>query len=376
MQDNKRMPALTWRGTLAMSVALLGVWSCQVATTQPTLDTEKTLNPGKAQQTNTLRPNAPKVEDNTVVRSPIRVSDEVKSAFPEGPEAVLEGTIVDQFGMPAVNVPVKSALETVTTDATGHYQVKVPSGPDVHVRFAANSDAFVFADEYVSVFPNETLKFDTELLALDSKVTPVKAGEAAVVGSSDVTKVLRETASQRREYRNSFGLLQSSQADVVAELEAKGIPAVQLTIPEGALLGDARVRLSWLNPLPRPGKPNGDLYGPLETYTEWVNNEGQVRDESVPLTPVNFADINLGGASIAPGAELTIKWVVGPEVLDKYPIEMSNGQAFLPCYTYDQATRTWAIPVLARVFTENGYTWAEYKMRNSTPPQVTPESAS
>lgn len=382
LKGNEARPG---RVALALAAASLAVWSCTNAPVVAPGATEGRVGANIAKPTgNTPAANTPGANNPTgnapanpaapIVRSPLVNDPAVLEGYPTGPDGTLSGRLLDQYGNPAVGVSVISPSETAKTDASGRYTVKVPASPDVHVRFGGADDAFVFFDHHLSVLPQAELTMDNEILALDKVVTEIKSGKPGVATSSDLSQVLRETSSQRRQFRSGFGLLQSQSA-IEQDLEARGLKAVYLTVPEGAIIGDAKVRLSWLNPLPRSGKPFGDLYGPLETYTDWdeAKQSAVPKTNVVPLGPVNFADINLGpNASLAPGASVSVKWVVSPEVLSTYPIQMVDGKAFFPCYTYNDKTQVWDIPVLATVFQENGYTWAEYTMRSSAPPVVDP----
>lgn len=388
MKLMKAVEARPGRVALALATASLAVWSCTnapvVAPGASETKTTANVKPGVSAPTattpgaNTPAANAPAGNNPSVItRSPIINDAAMVAAFPQGPEGSVSGKLLDQYGNPAAGATVSTSLETVTADASGNYKVRVPSGADVHVRFGTGEDGFVFFDHHMTVMPQAELTFDNEVLALDKQVTSIPSGKAGVATSSDLSKVLQETSTQRRQFSAGYGLLQS-QSDIEKDLEAKGLKAVYLTIPDGAIIGDAKVRLSWLNPMPRSGKPYGDLYGPLETYTDWdaTKKTGVPQQKVVPLGPVNFADIQLGkDASLAPGATVTVKWVVGPEVLKTYPIQMVDGKAFFPCYTYNEKTQVWDIPVLATVFEENGYTWAEYSMRGSEPPKVDPPAS-
>jgi len=312
--------------------------------------------------------------DPTIVRSPIHVTDEVRNAYPQGPDGTISGHLIDQFGSPAQGVSVHTSRGTATTDKDGFYTIAAASGPVVWIRYGEINDSkFVYFDDHLPVLPTEEVVHDSSILQMDDTVTHVESGHAAIAKSSPLDKVLADSSMHRREARLDFGLLAASDNQtIVDDLDHRGLSAVQITIPQGALIGTADVRLTWLNPLPMPGKPNGDLYGPLTTTTDWDGTQGVPGSTVVPLAPVNFADINLGpNCHIAPGAELTVKWVVGPDTLTAFPLSINgNDDLLLPCYTYDPAAQQWAIPVVARVFKEHGYTWAEYHMHGDTPPCV------
>lgn len=378
MKVMKALEAKPGRVALALAAASLAVWSCTNAPVAAPGATEGRVGANIKPGATTAAPGAttPNANPGTaadpsvIARSPLSNDPAMVAAFPQGPDGTLSGKLLDQYGNPAVGVSVVTPSETVKSDSTGHYSVKVPASPDVHVRFGGPQDGYVFFDHHLTVLPQAEYTMDNEILALDKVVTEIKSGKPGVATSSPLDQVLRETSTQRRQFASGFGLLQNQSA-IEKDLEAKGLKAVYLTVPEGAIIGDAKVRLSWLNPMPRAGKPFGDLYGPLETYTDWDNGQAVPKTNVVPLGPVNFADIDLGpNASLAPGASVSVKWVVSPEVLSTYPIQMVDGKAFFPCYTYNDKTQVWDIPVLATVFQENGYTWAEYTMRSSAPPVV------
>ncbi len=305
----------------------------------------------------------------------VQVDPEVLAATPKGATAVITGRVVDEKGLPAAGVPVMTDLQKTTTNAEGFYSLTVDAVPGAPIRFGANETGFVPFDDFVSLFPEETYRYDTQVLSLDDNVTKIDVAKGGTATSGALETVLGELSASRPSGSNpkqTFGLLQAP------DMGTSGLKAVYLEIPPGGLIlpegqTEATVRLTWLNPLPRPNKPYGDLYGPLQTYTAWDASAkaGTKGEEQVAFNPVNFADLDIGDAKIAPGAELRVKWVVGPEVLAKYPVSMSNGQAFMPCYQYDTG-EGWTKPVLATVFEEDGHTWTQYTMRGSNPPPVVP----
>lgn len=304
-----------------------------------------------------------------------QVDPAVAATLPKDAKAVITGRVVDEKGQPAAGVPVITDLETTTTNAEGFYSLKIQAMPGSAIRFGGNEAGFVPFDDFVSLFPDETFRYDTQVLSLDDNVTKIDVTKGGTATSGALETVLGELSVNRPSAsnpKNTFGLLQAP------DMGTNGLKAVYLEIPPGGLIlpdgqTEATVRLTWLNPMPRPQKPYGDLYGPLQTYTQWDSSAkaGTKVEEQVGFDPVNFADLDIGDAKIAPGAELRVKWVVGPEVLAKYPIQMSNGQAFMPCYQYDTG-EGWTKPVLATVFQEDGHTWTQYTMRGSNPPAVVP----
>jgi len=303
----------------------------------------------------------------------VNVDPGVAAAFPKG-EATIIGRIVDEAGKPAAGVPVTTDKQKTTTNAEGWYQIKVDAAADAAIRVGGNDAGFVPFDDFIGVFPKEMYRYDTQVLSLDDNVTKIDITTGGVAKSSSLTKVLGELSVNRptasgSNPRQTFGLLQAPTVGEGMAAVYMEIPAGALTRPDGSTNTD--VTLTWLNPLPREGKPNGDLYGPLQTYTSWDsgNAVGVKGDEIVAFAPVNFADLDLGGAVITPGREIKIKWVVGPEVLKQFPLPMSNGQAFMPCYQYEDG-EGWTKPVLATVFEDSGYTWTQYAMRGSNAPTV------
>ena len=307
----------------------------------------------------------------------VQVDPEVLAATPKGQKATVTGRVVDEKGKPAVGVPVMTDLQVTTTNAEGFYTIEIDAVPASPIRFGGNAAGFVPFDDFISPFAEETLRYDTQVLNLDSNVTKIDVTKGGTATSGALDTVLSDLSVNRPSATNpreTFGLLQAP------DMGTSGLKAVYLEIPPGGLIlpdgqTEATVRLTWLNPLPRgPEKPYGDLYGPLQTYTAWDSSArtGAKVDQQVAFNPVNFADLDIGDAKIAPGAELRVKWVVGPDVLAKYPIQMSNGQAFMPCYQYDTG-EGWTKPVLATVFTEDGHTWTQYTMRGSNSPTVVPE---
>jgi hypothetical protein len=305
----------------------------------------------------------------TWTRPAVYVDPEVTKAFPKEGEGLLVGRIVDDKGNPASNVPVLTELEQTTTNADGWYQIKIKASPAAPVRVGANAAGYVPFDDFLGVYPNETLTYHTQVLRLDKQVTRINIKTGGVAHSTPLegTVAAGLANASALDPARAFGLFKLSDEELYT---------VYMTVPPGALeLPDGEeeteIRLTWLDPLPRQGKPYGDLYGPLQTYTLWddATRTGTPTDQIAPFLPVNFADLDLGGARIKPGAEVRVKWVVGKEVEKQYPIRLTNGQAFFPCYQYDFGTG-WTKPVLAQVFQEKGYFWAEYTMRGSNSPEV------
>lgn len=297
------------------------------------------------------------------------VSPEVAESeqWKQGGPGVVMGRIVDRRGNIAAGVPVMTELEQTTTNEDGWYRLAIKPGPASYIRIGGNAEGYIPKDWNLNVFPEESLLFHQEVLRLDQTVTRINLAAGGVANGSPIPDVPGVGgALQSNGLLGSFKLFQSE----------KDLYAVYMEVPPGALeFPDGRtetdVRLTWLDPLPRPGAPFGDLYGPLQSYTVWDNttNSGILQDKIEPFDPVNFADLDLGGAVIKPGAEVKVKWVVGKEVERQFPIKLENGQAFFPCYQYDNG---WTKPVLATVFFERGYFWATYTMRGSNSPTVEP----
>jgi hypothetical protein len=303
-------------------------------------------------------------------RPSVYVDPKVAEAFPKGGEGLLVGRIVDDKGNAAPNVPVVTELEQTTTNADGWYQVKIKAAPAAPIRVGDNAAGYIPFDDFLGVYPNETLTYHTQVLRLDRQVTRIniKQGGVAVSTPLEGSRALGGMQAATFDPTRMFGLFQSGGNQDIYTVYME-IPPGALVMPDGE--EETEIRLTWLNPLPREGKPYGDLYGPLQTYTLWDNstNSPMPSEQIAPFLPVNFADLDLGGAKIKAGAEVKVKWVVGPEVVDQYPIELSNNQAFFPCYQYDFGTG-WTKPVLATVFKEKGYYWATYTMRGSNSPEV------
>ncbi|MEB3328052.1 MAG: hypothetical protein VKQ33_02335 [Candidatus Sericytochromatia bacterium] len=302
-------------------------------------------------------------------RPSVYVDPTVAEAFPKGGEGLLVGRIIDDQGNAAPNVPVLTELEQTTTNADGWYQIKIKASPAAPIRVGDNAAGYIPFDDFLGVYPDETLTYHTQVLRLDRQVTRIniKQGGVAVSSPLEGSRALGGLQASALDPTRLFGLFQSNKDSIYTVYME--IPPGALEMPNGE--EETEVRLTWLDPLPRDGKPYGDLYGPLQTYTLWDNssNVPVASDQIAPFLPVNFADLDLGGAKIADGAEVKVKWVVGPEVVEQYPIDLNNGQAFFPCYQYDFGAG-WTKPVLATVFKERGYYWATYTMRGSNSPQV------
>lgn len=339
-------------------------------TTTPSVVAQTLVQPTQPMNPATVNPSPIKWNHKAV-----QVDPAVAAASPKGMKATMTGRVVDEKGQPAAGVPVYTDLQMTTTNAEGFYSLEIDAVPASPVRFGGNEAGYVPFDDFVSPFPEQVLRYDTQILSLDDNVTKIDVAKGGTATSSGLDQVLGELSVNRPSSTNpreTFGLLQAP------DMGTSGLKAVYLEIPPGGLIlpdgqTEATVRLTWLNPLPRGNKPYGDLYGPLQTYTAWDSSArtGTKVDQQVGFDPVNFADLDIGDAKIAPGAELRVKWVVGPEVLAKYPVQMSNGQAFMPCYQYDTG-EGWTKPVLATVFQEDGHTWTQYTMRGSNPPPVVP----
>ncbi|MEB3221327.1 MAG: hypothetical protein VKS61_04600 [Candidatus Sericytochromatia bacterium] len=303
-------------------------------------------------------------------RPSVYVDPKVGEVFPKGGDATIVGRIIDDKGNPAANVPVMTELQQTTTNADGWYQIKAKPSPASPIRVGSNAAGYVPFDDFLGVYPNETATYHTQVLRLDRQVTRINIAQGGVAHSTPLTGTVAAgvTNASVLDPARAFGLFAALTDEELYTVYME-VPAGALQMPDGE--EETEIRLTWLNPLPRDGKPYGDLYGPLQTYTLWNDSTQSPTptDQIAPFLPVNFADLDLGGAVIKPGAEVKVKWVVGKEVERQYPISLTNGQAFFPCYQYDFGTG-WTKPVLATVFQERGYFWATYTMRGSNSPAV------
>lgn len=235
--------------------------------------------------------------------------------------ATVTGTVTDTAGKPVAGATVASFYGATTkTDENGKYSLNV------------------VADDRLIVDVSDDSHVPRQML------TAVDEGGAATI---DVT--LKALDAAHKTIGTTGGELVSSDGNSKIEF------------PAGALKGDTDVRVTWLDPMASDQFPEayGQLPGPLLT-------QGQ---DTPPLNipPLGFSRVDLNGAGLAAGAQVTLKMKVDPKALQEAQnlqagIDFNNPDSLQqPCYEYDRATGLWVNPATSKLEKDsNGDVWFVY----------------
>lgn len=312
----KFRPSRALSAQIALGSALvLAFAGCQVApVTKAPLDTDRTIGAGGK---NTLKPG-----DSTAPAQPTAEAD-----------AQVTGRVLDLNGNPIAGAVVLAAYGfEATTDADGRYSMKVHAEDEL--RLDITKDGFLPRQLVAGVAADTDVDMgEARLKALDAKVTKVDAKGATVVSS-----------------------------------DGKSI----LEIPEGALEGEVGVRLTWMDPMPSDAFPyaHGELPGALVTRTR---PDGSDEGESLVIPPIAFADVQMEGGQLKPGAQATLRMKVNPAALELAGdnIDFNNPVTLQqPCYDFDRETGLWVNPSTSKLEKdENGDVWFVYTLRASEAPK-------
>lgn len=313
MMKNRANRQLTKHIALAGGLVMLFA-GCQVAPPQsPELSSERMG--GKAPAANT---------------NPAQNGNGAQAPTPEvAPDAKVTGIVTDVDGKPLANVDINTYYGfSGKTDANGKFSIDVKAEEEVRLDFG--KEGYLDRQMFVGVVPESAPEVNVVLKQLDTKVTEIKAAKGGTAISSDGKAVLE--------------------------------------IPEGALKGDAKVRLTWMDPIPSDKFPEsyGELPGPLVTRTM---PDGSAQGENYQIPPIAFADVQLIGENLAPGAQATLRMKVNPAAmkLAEGNVDFNNPSTLQqPCYDFDRSTGLWVNPATSKLEKDsNGDVWFVYTLRGS-----------
>lgn len=248
-------------------------------------------------------------------------------------DAKVLGRVVDKSGNGVAGVEVNTyGGFRAVSDAQGNFAIDAVGQDELRLDFS--KDGFMDRQLLTAVEAGSEATLEVTLKSLDTKVTAINAAAGGTAVNSDGTSILE--------------------------------------FPAGALAGNANVRLTWLDPLPSEAFPTsfGELPGQLITQTQ---PDGAKPGESFVLPPIAFTNVQLNGATLAPGALATLKMKVNPEVVKRAGNTLDfNNPATLqqPCYDYDRATGLWVNPATSKLEKDaNGDVWFIYTLRGTDMPQ-------
>ncbi|HEY9723907.1 MAG TPA: carboxypeptidase regulatory-like domain-containing protein [Oscillatoriaceae cyanobacterium] len=246
--------------------------------------------------------------------------------------ATVTGTVTDTNGAPVAGVQINTYDGfTTTTDANGKYTLPAIGQDELRVDFS--KDGFIPRQVLTGLDAGQTASQDITLLPLDKTVATVNAKNGGSVTSSDGNSVLE--------------------------------------IPPGALTGDTKVNVTWMDPMPSAQFPTdyGQLPGPPVTKTM---PDGSAAGDVQMLSPLGFATVNLNGGQLAPGAQATLKMKVDPAALQAAgsSIDFNNPDTLQqPCYEYDRASGLWVNPATSKLEKDaDGTVWFVYTLHGQDAP--------
>lgn len=314
MKSNRPSRQLTKQIALASGLVMLFA-GCQVAppANQAQLDSERLGGKQAAKPTNAAQ------NGNTETAPTPDVE----------PDAKVTGTVTDTAGQPLANVDVNTYHGfSAKTDANGKFTIDAKAEEELRLDFGAAG--YLDRQMFVGIVPGATPNVTVTLKKLDSAVTTINGAKGGTATSSDGKAILE--------------------------------------IPAGALKGDTKVRLTWMNPLPSKEfpEPYGELPGPLVTRTL---PDGSNQGENYEIPPIAFADVQLIGENLAPGAQATLRMKVNPAAMDlaQGKVDFNNPSTLQqPCYDFDRSSGTWVNPATSKLEKDaNGDVWFVYTLRGS-----------
>lgn len=243
--------------------------------------------------------------------------------------ATVTGKVTDTNGAPIAGVQVNTYDGfSTTTDANGTY--KLPAIGQDELRLDFSKEGYLIRQVLTGLNSGETSNVDVTLKPLDTKITPITAASGGTAVSSDGKAIL--------------------------------------DIPPGALQGDAKIQLTWMDPMPSAQFPTsyGELPGPTVTKTM---PDGTPSKDVQLLPPVAFSTVMMIGNQLKPGAQATLKMKVDPAALQAISDGSSgidfNNPATLqqPCYEYDRASGLWVNPATSMIQKDaDGNVWLLYTL--------------
>jgi hypothetical protein len=247
-------------------------------------------------------------------------------------DAKVQGQVLDMAGKGVAGVEINTYNGfRAVSDAEGKFTIDAVGEEQLRLDFS--KDGFLGRQIVTGVAAGMGATVSVTLKSLDGKVTSVDAEKGGTVTNTDGSSILE--------------------------------------IPAGALMGDTKVRLTWMDPIPSEQFPTsfGELPGQLVTQTQ---PQGDKPGQSYVLPPLAFTNVEWVGARLAPGAQAILKMKVNPEAVKRAGTNIDfNNPATLqqPCYDYDRATGLWINPALSKLEKDaNGDVWFIYTLRGADAP--------